>query len=547
MLKRIWLWWIAPRTPVGIRPVLAAAYLLAGGWMVAKIASYHDRDYGFTYLIDFGEEVLNRYDWRAERDVVVYTHARSPGYDAQYYAQLALDPLLEDPGLRRSVDNLPYRARRILVPWVAHVLGGGRPNLVLNAFALVNLACWLALGVLLLRWFPPTDWDRAFRWAGIMFSSGLCFSVFRALVDGPSLLLLALALKWLEQGYSWRATAVLAVSGLAKETNVVAGGLVGPSQWRSWRDWGRGILRGLLVLLPLVLWLVLLRQYLGPADQVAGDRNFAVPLVAFGQRWKELFTAAFTGAVAPQFYLTSFATLISVTVQAGFILAVWRWSSPAWRLSVSFAMLTLVLGGAVWEGHPGAASRVLLPMLLGFNLLVPRGRKWWALLILGNLTMWFGPGSFPPRPGPGYRVDIADTSSEVNFDGATVDLEFPLPWHPAERGNGYDWRWSGDDADIVLVNRFNLPVSAVVSGVWSAHTPRVASIVREGEVLWSEPLDGEPVKWRLAPIILPPGETRLHIETDQPPAMIGPGDPRTLAIKLSNLSIRGETVPAAND
>ena len=48
----------------------------------------------------------------------------------------------------------------------------------------------------------------------------------------------------------------------------------------------------------------------------------------------------------------------------------------------------IFLGAAVWEGYPGAASRVLLPMTLAFNILVPRGWKWWGVLLLGNLSVF---------------------------------------------------------------------------------------------------------------------------------------------------------------
>ena len=545
MLQRFWSWWITPRTRLAIRPVLAAGYVFLGTWMVVTVASYHDPDYGFTYLIGFGEEVLDRYDWRADRDVVIYAHDRSAGYDAQYYAQLAMDPFLQQPDLDRSIDNLPYRARRILVPWMAYVLGGGHPATVLDAFALLNLGCWLALGVVLTRWFPPTDLDRAFRWLGVMFSSGLCFSVYGALVDGPSLLLMALALRWWEQGHEWRATAVLALGGLAKETNLLWGGMVAPVNWKSVRGWALGIARGALILLPLVLWLMVLRYRLGDTEQVAGDRNFALPFVGYMQRWQELLTGAREGVIAVPFLVSSAATLISLTVQAAFLLGRWRWSVPAWRLCVPFAVLMLVLGGAVWEGHPGAAGRVLLPLLLGFNLLVPRGPKWWVVLLLGNLTLFSGPGIFQPRPGPAYSVQVVNHSGAVTENDANpIELSFPFPWHPPERAQDRDWRWAGGDADIVLTNHYDQPVQVVLQGSWSALSPRLASLLSNGTVLWQEEVGPTPVQWRLAPLMLPPGETLIRLVSDQPPQPASAGDSRLLSVMLKDLKVTGETVPS---
>jgi hypothetical protein len=52
----------------------------------------------------------------------------------------------------------------------------------------------------------------------------------------------------------------------------------------------------------------------------------------------------------------------------------------------------LVLGDAVWEGHPAAVGRILLPMTVAFNVLLPRVR--WALflplLVLGNASVVVG-------------------------------------------------------------------------------------------------------------------------------------------------------------
>ena len=115
-MQRSWSWIRNPIGKAGVRPGLVILYLLAPVWMVTKISEYYVPQFGFTYLIGVGEEPPQGIDWVADRDVVVFRHFRSPGYDAQYYAQLAIDPALQDPVLAQSVDNLPYRARRKLLP-----------------------------------------------------------------------------------------------------------------------------------------------------------------------------------------------------------------------------------------------------------------------------------------------------------------------------------------------------------------------------------------------------------------------------------------------
>lgn len=524
-----------------MRPGLAALYLLAGGWMALKVTDYYVPGYGFTYLIGVGEETLLSADWAEERDVVVYKHFRSPGYDAQYYAQLALDPMLSDPGLVDSVDNIAYRARRILFAWSAYLFGFGQPNWIMNVFALQNVVCWVLLGMLLWRWFPPVDLDRAFRWFGIMLSIGACFSVFSALVDAPSLLLTALALKWIEQGHAWRATAVLALGGLAKETNVLAVAGLSPVDWKSWPEWGRAVLKGLVVMVPLVVWFAILRWRFPEQGELAGARNFAFPFVDWGNRWMELLQAAVADKVDWKFLPAAMASHLSLTVQAGFLLIWWRWREASWRLTVPFAALTLVLGAAVWEGNPGASSRVLLPMLLGFNLLVPRGKKWVAILVLGNLTMWFGPTSISPKLEKLHSVNIVNRGAlTVAGELNEVTLAFPRPWHRAESSGDDHWRWSEDDVDIVFTNPYTVPLKVELRGQWNAHSERMAYLKQGDTVLWQQKLgEFRPDDWRVVGVILPPGQSSLRIESDRPPSQTDPSDSRRLSVCLRRLSILG--------
>ena len=51
----------------------------------------------------------------------------------------------------------------------------------------------------------------------------------------------------------------------------------------------------------------------------------------------------------------------------------------------------LVVGPAVWDGIPGAITRVVLPMTLAFNILVPRHRWFLPLWVLGNANLLHGP------------------------------------------------------------------------------------------------------------------------------------------------------------
>lgn len=546
MLQRLWSWLSSPRPPSGVRPGLVLVYLLAGGGFLAKLSEYYIPEYGFTYLIGQGDEPARAFDWIEERDVTVYRHFRSSGYDAQYYAQLAIDPALRDETLTESMDNLPYRARRILLPWTAYVLGLGQPNWVLNIYALQNVICWFLLGWLLLRWFPPTTLDRAVRWLGIMLSVGVWFSAFSSLVDGPSLLLLALALRWIEQGKSWRATAVLALSGLAKETNVLGAAGLAPARWQAWPQWGRAVLQGLVVALPLLAWFFFLKWRFAESGSLAGARNFAVPFVAYGERWLELYQGVVSGETRWKFLSAGIATHLSITVQALFLLAWWQWRQAAWRMMVPFTVLAFSLGPAVWEGYPGASSRVLLPLLLAFNLLVPLGRRWWPILLLGNLTLFVAPFSLEPLPGETYSVRLTNSEAlPANVRNAELKVEFPRPWYRAETNRKRQWRWSESDADIVLTNPYPHPLEIQIRGEWTAHTPRTARLTQDGAVLWQQPVDARVREWRVSGIVLAPGENRLRVESDEQNTVASSGDERRLAVCLLKFVIEGRVMPDA--
>ncbi len=542
MLRRVWSWIQRPVGKAGVRPGLVLLYVLAAGWVLAKVSDYYVPHYGFTSLISVGEEPPQGIDWPNDRDVSVYRHFRSPGYDAQYYAQIAIDPALQDPMLEKSIDNLPYRARRILLPWTAYLFGLGQSNWVMNVFALQNVACWFVLGWLLLRWFPPTEPDRAVRWLGIMMSIGVLFSVFAALVDAPSLLLLALGLRWIETGHPWRATAVLAVGGLAKETNLLGAAGLAPADWRAWRDWRAAVLRGMAVAVPFVIWFVVLKLRFGnTGGGLAGVRNFSLPLVAFGERWLDLGRSITDGSVAWHYLAGGLATHISVTVQVIFLLGWWRWRSAAWRLTVPFAALALVLGGAVWEGQPGASSRVLLPLLFGFNLLLPQGRRWWPVLLLGNLTLFVGPIAMEPPPVQAVHSVVVTNRAALGSAVPQRDLsiEYPRPWHRAERDGDRQWRWSEGDAPIVLNNPYAARMEIEIRGRWSAHTERLGVLKQDDRILWQDHLTRDATDWRVTGVVLEPGRNTLWVTSDQPPEQSNPSDARALSVRLLRFAVKG--------
>ena len=66
------------------------------------------------------------------------------------------------------------------------------------------------------------------------------------------------------------------------------------------------------------------------------------------------------------------------------------WASPWWRVGIAYVGLMCILGPAVWDGHQFAASRVLLPLTVAFNVQLARMGGFWPLAILGNVSVVAG-------------------------------------------------------------------------------------------------------------------------------------------------------------
>ncbi len=528
----------------GIKPLLwrqagdwyRLAYLAAVGCFIWSAALCYVPRKGFTGLIHFGGNPslhrireLGSVDYSVDKDTY--------GYDGQYYAQLAVKPLLRSRDLRVAEDNLPYRARRILFSWTAYGLGLGRPWLVLQAFALQNILCWVLLAWLATRWFPPTSLDNLVRWLGVMFSWGMTISVHSALMDGPSLLLIAIGVMLAEKGRRWASACVLGVAGLGRETNVLAAVSHLPG-----RDWSRREVlaaagRGIVIIAPLALWgAYLWWVFREPSN--AGSRNFDLPFRAYYAKWAavvhDLRVNGWT--FVPRWTLLM---MVSLTVQFLAIVACPRWTDRWWRIGAAYAVLMAFLGDAVWEGYPGAAARVIVPMTMAFNVVVPRGRWWWAVLVLGNLSALSAVNQLTPLRGEAFRIEgptevwsaPAHRSLEVIFDDG---------WYQSERSSLEYWRWSRGSAGIVINNPQAVPVEIELDFDLRAIDPRTVRVYQGTTLRWAGLVGRESAEVRLPHLRLDPGDNPWNFEVEGPPSRPGGDAIRPVTFNLRNLVIRAQ-------
>ncbi len=360
-------------------------YLASTVLFVSTVAKLYEPETGLTVLIRFGDAFEDRV-LPSVRAVPRYIEEDSAGYDGQFYAQLATDPFLLDPAIGEALDSPAYRARRILFSWTAYLLGLGQPRWVIHAYAMQYIGVWLLLAWVLCHWFPPRDLRSLCLWSGCMFSHGVVVSVTSALPDGPSMLLLALSVLAIERGRAQRAAGLVGLAGLAKDINLLwSAVLIVPDGLKryGWRDlcvWG-GLVGG-----PMSVWMLYLLVGDHEFGNFAGLRNFGAPFTGYAEKWS-VTLAELRGGTWDSFTRANLYTMIGFTTQAAVLLVVRDWRNPWWRAGAGSVVLMTFLGPAVWEGSPGASTRVLLPMTFAFNAVLPRNYSFWPLFFLGNLSV----------------------------------------------------------------------------------------------------------------------------------------------------------------
>jgi hypothetical protein len=478
-------------------------------WLAGR---YWDPYHGFTPLLQI-EAKSSASLLPVLRSAPIYFHRETAGgYDGQFYAQLAVSPGLHDPDLPASIDNLGYRARRILLSAVAWAVGWGEPVAAVRAYAWLNVGLWFVLAVLLWRMFPVGEWRATVAWAGLLFAAGTLHSVRFALTDLAALTLLAGALWQLERGRNRSGLGWLSLSLLARETSVLGAVALVPGAGASRGDWKRACGRGLVVILPLAVWLIYLQLTVGGAE--AGRRNFSWPVMGLVDRWCEAVTGL---EVESDHWLavSSLLVQLALTVQLLFLFLRPQWNNPWWRVGAAYGVLLLCLGPAVWEGYLSAATRVLLPMALAFNVLAVRTRAGALWLILGNLTVLNGILALWVVPENPRELTTQWTWSHRYL------LETDRRWFGTETRWSEHWSWCPQDGRLTLrtwPHRDKVGVQLHLQGF----TERDLEIRQAGRVVWQGRL-GAKLHWIPLPVLATDqGDLVLELHSDAPPQREGP-------------------------
>lgn len=510
------------RTPANAHRLVRVVLLAGFVWLAGRHGHPY---YGFTRFLQL--DVISAAATLPElRGAPLFIHEH--GYDGHYYAQLAARPAVNDPVLAASIDNVGYRARRILLSWAAWAAGGGDPVAAVRTFAWLNLALWAALAALLWRIFPGDGWRETLAWAGMLFSAGVLHSVRLALTDLLALVLVAGAAMLAGRERRGFAATLLGLGGLARETALLGAVTLLPPGRGTPADWRRTAGWLVLIAAPLALWLVYLRAVPGPAD--SGLRNFTLPLAGWATKWAEAIHRLHT---EPDRYLalTGLLAHVALTVQAGYLLL---WPKPHdrwWRLGAVYGTLMLLLGTAVWEGHPGAATRVLLPLGLAFNVLAVRRGAAVGWLLAGNLTVLSGVLALWSVPRDARELSAGRSR------GAIYLVQTDDRWYQREQRGGRTWVWCAREGGLQLTQWPRRDHQGGVRVELRGITARPLEVRQDGRVLWRGEIGVRLHRITLTGITFVQGAARLELASPAGPVPEGPAGGRELGFAVYDVKV----------
>jgi hypothetical protein len=212
----------------------------------------------------------------------------------------------------------------------------------------------------------------------------MLWSVRFALLDAPSLVLISLAVLMVEKGRPLAAACLTGVAGLGRETNVLASAAQRiPHDWRSLAR-----LAGALVIavVPLMIWLDYLRS-IYRSTLLSGTNQLVLPGTALIETWLTVLFDQIPTHGAWSLQGLWLWLLFALAAQACYVVVRFEYDMPWWRVALAYAVLMLLLDRDLANPNTGAITRVLLPLTVGFNVLLTSessARRFWPWFVAGN-------------------------------------------------------------------------------------------------------------------------------------------------------------------
>lgn len=502
-------------------------------------------EHGITEFLRVGQEFDDRglEVFRATPKFIDSFPAHRWGFDGQLYAEMGLDPLLRDPQLHVALDNPPYRAQRILLSWLAWIIGLGQPFWILNAYAAMNLIFWVPFAWISGRLFAPHGWAGLAGFAAILLTCGVIESMQASLTDLPSFTLILAALV---VGGSAGA-GLLALAALARSTSLI--GFVGLAEFGPpWRDALRkNIVRGLIATAPVGLWILYVLWVFRGREVGFDGGNLTMPFRGIMEKLGEFSVTAVDGSIRwhrwwhelyKSYDLHALLTIIAVVTQSIYVVLYRQWSNPLWRWGVVAVLYFACISFLSWESH-FTITRHALPITLVFNLLLALRptRAWLIWFVLGNCFVPFGVRYFyqmreyQPPPAPIEFVVTGPTPSKAGT--LSVRVRYATNWSAQQWDAETTWRWaSGSTATLALHNGSSRPIPIELRFLARTRIPRSLQVQTGGVTIAGVELSEARTTVTIPRIILPPGETVLTFAVDGDLMESDDGIPGRFAFKV---------------
>jgi len=338
------------------------------------VASQFSREHGLTKLLEVGPVFLPRALPQVQALNPATTHRR--GYDGQFYAQVAIDPLLRNPRLGHALDVPEYRSRRILIPALAWLLGGGQPSVIVTAYILLTVAAWYVLLWLLVQFERPETIQDWLCIVATMLTTGALASLQRALTDLPAATLLVGAAVLAGRSR----TVLLALAVLTREACAICAWTPLVDLRKGLHRFWRGAAHIVAIILPFLVWAIYARSRF--QKHFYGEDNFAWPFE--GWIYGPLQTLV-------NGHLGTGLAGVSLLAELAYLVSRPRLDSFYWRVAISFGIASCFLSDEPL-GSDVSFTRDLLPMTIGFNTLLMRESpaKFAVWFVAGNIGLFSG-------------------------------------------------------------------------------------------------------------------------------------------------------------
>jgi hypothetical protein len=344
------------------------------------VSRYSSATY-FTSLIYYGSDYYQKAIPEV-REIKPAVKSKD-GYDGQFYSQIAVHPSLRTPGMKEALDLPAYRAMRSFLPWLSYLTGLGRPFWIIQAYAVSNLVFWYFLWFGMLRYVRPITGRDYLCVLAACLSSGVMFSLERALVDLPAATLCFFGTS-LANGLG---VFGVAAAALTKETYILQ--LVElPLRKQGNLRLGRNIFRYACVLIPLLLWYLYVHLTFGFTQ--FGRTNFGWPFSGY--------LAAILGSIKTLLHkdisllsIISLLAPVSLLVQGFYLFWAPRTGSSYRRTGMAFALSSIFLSSEVFVEQI-SYSRDLIPVSIAFNIALLRERsdRFMFWFVAGNIGLTMG-------------------------------------------------------------------------------------------------------------------------------------------------------------